>query len=180
QTCALPISLNSIRMLAILQQSPQIAKLIHSLNRLLQSYLKLNDELMPLSREIELLQDYEKLMDLRYTNTFEVKWDIPDSLADAGIPAMLLQPVLENSIFHASRGLSRILMIIVRARLLEDGRTLCIEIMDDGTGITEEQIENLLQERREDDGANIGINNVNDRIRLWFGREYGLTLRRLA
>ncbi|WP_339159088.1 histidine kinase [Paenibacillus sp. FSL W8-0186] len=173
-------TLNSIRMLAILQQSPQIAKLIHSLNRLLQSYLKLNDELMPLSREIELLQDYEKLMDLRYTNTFEVKWDIPDSLADAGIPAMLLQPVLENSIFHASRGLSRILMIIIRARLLEDGRTLCIEIMDDGTGITEEQIENLLQERREDDCANIGINNVNDRIRLWFGREYGLTLRRLA
>lgn len=172
-------TLNSIRMLAILQQSPQIAKLIHSLNRLLQSYLKLNDELMPLSREIDLLQDYEKLMDLRYTNTFIVEWDIPEQLLDAGVPAMLLQPVLENAIFHASRGLSRTLLITVRARLLDDGRTLCIEIMDNGVGITEEDMIGLLQGQREDESAHIGINNVIDRIQLWFGREYGLTVKRL-
>ncbi|MNJ44134.1 putative sensor-like histidine kinase [compost metagenome] len=172
-------TLNSIRMLAILQQSPQIAKLIHSLNRLLQSYLKLNDELMPLSKEIDLLQDYEKLMDLRYTNTFDVEWDIPEQLQDAGIPAMLLQPVLENAIFHASRGLRRTLLITVKARLLDDDRTLSIEIMDNGVGITEEQITDLLQGQRKDDSAHIGINNVNDRIRLWFGREYGLTVKRM-
>ncbi|MGZ7445588.1 sensor histidine kinase [Paenibacillus sp. TH7-28] len=175
-------TLNSIRMLAILQQSPQIAKLIHALNRLLQSYLKLNDELMPLSREIDLLRDYEQLMDLRYTNTFTVEWDVPEELLDAGVPAMLLQPILENAIFHGSRGLGRMLVIGVKVSLMERDRgKLCIEIKDNGVGIAEEQIERLLVGGDGDgDGvSHIGINNVNDRIRLWFGREYGLTVQRL-
>ncbi|WP_178019822.1 sensor histidine kinase [uncultured Paenibacillus sp.] len=173
-------TLNSIRMLAILQQSPQIAKLIHALNRLLQSYLKLNDEPMPLSREIELLRDYAQLMDLRYTNTFTVEWDVPEELLDAGIPAMLLQPILENAIFHGSQGLDRKLVICVKASLMEhDPRKLCIEIKDDGVGIAEEQIERLLEDRAGDDVTHIGINNVNDRIKLWFGREYGLVVKRL-
>ncbi|MCM3701802.1 sensor histidine kinase [Paenibacillus macerans] len=175
-------TLNSIRMLAILQQSPQIAKLIHALNRLLQSYLKLNDELMPLSREIDLLRDYEQLMDLRYTNTFTVEWDVPEELLDAGVPAMLLQPILENAIFHGSRGLGRMLVIGVKVSLMERDRgKLCIEIKDNGVGIAEEQIERLLVGGDGDgDGvSHIGINNVNDRIRLWFGRGYGLTVQRL-
>ncbi|RRJ63605.1 sensor histidine kinase [Paenibacillus oralis] len=173
-------TLNSIRMLAILQQSPQIAKLIHALNRLLQSYLKLNDELMPLSREIDLLRDYEQLMDLRYTNTFTVEWDVPEELLDAGVPAMLLQPILENAIFHGSRGLGRMLAIRVKVSLIERDRgKLCIEIKDNGVGIAEEQIERLLGDGDGDGVSHIGINNVNDRIRLWFGREYGLTVQRL-
>ncbi|MEC0331412.1 sensor histidine kinase [Paenibacillus sp. FSL R5-0527] len=173
-------TLNSIRMLAMLQQSPQIAKLIHALNRLLQSYLKLNDELMPLSKEIDLLRDYEQLMDLRYTNTFAVEWDVPEELLDAGVPAMLLQPILENAIFHGSRGLDRKLAIRVTVSLLErDRRKLCLEIKDDGVGIAEEQIARLLEERSGDEASHIGINNVNDRIRLWFGREYGLAVQRL-
>lgn len=173
-------TLNSIRMLAILQQSPQIAKLIHALIRLLQSYLKLNDELMPLSREIDLLRDYEQLMDLRYTNTFTVEWDVPEELLDAGIPAMLLQPILENAIFHGSRGLKRMLAIRVKVSLIERDRgKLCIEIKDNGVGIAEGQIERMLDGGDEDGVSHIGINNVNDRIRLWFGREYGLTVQRL-
>ncbi|MHA6531148.1 cache domain-containing sensor histidine kinase [Paenibacillus sp. BAC0078] len=172
-------TLNSIRMLAILQQSHQIGRLIHSLNRLLQSYMKIEDELMPLSEEIALLQTYAELMDLRYTNTFAVEWEIPEELRGAGIPPMLLQPVLENAIFHASKGLNRILQIQIRASLDGSGSTLQIEVCDDGTGIPEDQIIRLLNDRKQDGTSSIGLNNVNDRVRLRFGADYGLQLNRL-
>ncbi|WNS42880.1 sensor histidine kinase [Paenibacillus sp. MMS20-IR301] len=172
-------TLNSIRMLAILQQSHQIARLIHSLNRLLQSYMRIQDELLPLSEEIALLQTYAELMDLRYTNTFAIEWAVPEELLDAGIPPMLLQPVLENAIFHASKGLNRSLKIKVGATLAGPGNLLQIEVCDDGIGIPKEQITRLLNDRKQGGTSSIGLNNVNDRVRLRFGPDYGLQLHRL-
>lgn len=172
-------TLNSIRMIAIMQQSQQIAKLIHSLNRLLQSYLKLDDEPMPLSEEIALLKNYGQLMDLRYTNTFLIEWDVPEELLSSEIPPMLLQPVLENAIFHGSKGLSRTLRIQVRACLVRENSDLQMEVCDDGIGIPEAQISRLLDDRRLTEASSIGLNNVNDRVRLRFGEDYGLTVKRL-
>ncbi|MBW4084345.1 sensor histidine kinase [Paenibacillus sp. S150] len=172
-------TLNSIRMIAIMQQSQQIAKLIHSLNRLLQSYLKLDDDPMPLSQEIALLKNYGQLMDLRYTNTFLIAWDVPEELLPSEIPPMLLQPVLENAIFHGSKGLSRTLRIQVKACLVRENSDLQIEVCDDGIGISEDQISRLLDDRRLTGTSSIGLNNVNDRVRLRFGEDYGLTAKRL-
>ncbi|OKP91037.1 hypothetical protein A3844_04105 [Paenibacillus helianthi] len=172
-------TLNSIRMIAIMQQSQQIAKLIHSLNRLLQSYLKLDDGPMPLSQEIALLKNYGQLMDLRYTNTFLIEWDVPEELLYSEIPPMLLQPVLENAIFHGSKGLNRTLKIQVKASLVRENSDLQIEVCDDGIGISEDQISRLLDDRMLTGASSIGLNNVNDRVRLRFGEDYGLTVKRL-
>lgn len=171
-------TLNSIRMLAILQQSTQIAKLIQSLNKLLHANMKLDSELVSLEDEIRMLKDYTILMDLRYTNVFEVEWQIPEAVLNASVPPMLLQPILENAIFHGAKGLERKLYIAVSASLTSDNRMLIIEIRDDGAGFQDGML--ALQSENEDDAnsSHIGLRNVRDRIRLRFGEEYGLTAER--
>ncbi|ANY66761.1 hypothetical protein BBD42_10020 [Paenibacillus sp. BIHB 4019] len=174
-------TLNSIRMLAVLQQAGQIAKLIQSLNKLLHANMKLDSELVTFEEEIRLLRDYATLMDLRYTNVFDMEWHIPPELNQASIPPMLLQPLLENAIFHGAKGLERKLHITLDARLEgKDNRLLVIELRDDGSGFDQQAME-LLKRPQSDTGTqNIGLRNVQDRIRLRFGEEYGLTFERSA
>ncbi|HUC92872.1 MAG TPA: histidine kinase [Paenibacillus sp.] len=173
-------TLNSIRMLAILQQSTHIAKLIQSLNKLLHANMKLDSELVSLEDEIRLLKDYAALMDLRYTNVFGMEWDIAEPAKKAAVPPMLLQPILENAIFHGGKGLERRLHIIVSARLEEDGRTLLVDIKDDGAGFEENAFDFMDSSREESDSSHIGLRNVRDRIRLRFGDEYGLSIQRFG
>jgi len=173
-------TLNSIRMLALLQQSTQIAKLIHSLNKLLHANMKLDAELISLNHEIELLKHYVSLMDLRYTNVFEVEWQIPDRLLDAAVPPMLIQPLLENSIFYGSTGLERKLHIVVSAELQENEANLILQIADDGIGFSEQklkQVGDVSTLKDSTDSIHIGLRNVRDRIRLRFGEQYGLAVK---
>jgi two-component system sensor histidine kinase YesM len=173
-------TLNSIRMLAILQHSTHIAKLIQSLSKLLHANMKLDSELVPLQDEIRLQKHYASLMDLRYTHVFEIEWDIPEQVQNAAVPPMLLQPLIENAIFHGAKGLERKLNIVVQARL-EAGTTdtLIIEISDNGIGFPDRALEMLYDQTNDSDSKNIGLRNVRDRIRLRFGEDYGLTLERL-
>lgn len=166
-------TLNSIRMLAILQQNIQIANLIQSLNKLLKAIIKYNDDLIPFREELTLLKSYAQLMELRYTNMFVIQWDIPEKVMDAGMPPMLLQPVLENAIFHAAKGLTRELNITLSARL-ETDHVLSIEVKDDGIGMTDEQIQLLLDVKNMD--RHVGLRNVNERIQLRFGTQYGVSI----
>ncbi|EHS55538.1 sensor histidine kinase, partial [Paenibacillus sp. Aloe-11] len=164
-------TLNSIRMLAMLQHSSHIAKLLQSLAKLLQANMKLDSELVLLDEEIRLLKDYAALMDLRYTGVFRVHWVIPHECLQVPIPPMLLQPLLENAIFHGAKGLDRTLHISITARQDAESGTLFIEIADDGTGFTGKEI--LL---REESADHIGLRNVHERILLRFGEPYGLSL----
>lgn len=165
-------TLNSIRMLAILQQSPRIAKLIHSLNKLLHANMKLDSELVTMEEEIRLLRDYAELMDLRYTNVFEIEWNVEEAVLATAVPPMLLQPLLENAIFHGAKGLERKLSIAVSARLA--GRSVAIEIRDDGIGFSKEAMAKLNDRNEGEGSSHIGLSNVRERIRLRFGDEFGL------
>ncbi|MFM9276704.1 cache domain-containing sensor histidine kinase [Paenibacillus jiagnxiensis] len=177
-------TLNSIRMLAILQQSSHIAKLLQALARLLQANMKLDSELVTLDEEIRLLQDYSALMDLRYTSVFTVDWDTPQECLHVPIPPMLLQPLLENAIFHGAKGLDRTLRISVTARPDLGSGTLAIEIADDGTGFAGKELPLREENGEQEDGAgegstdHIGLRNVHERILLRFGEPYGLSLER--
>ncbi|WP_123041129.1 sensor histidine kinase [Cohnella candidum] len=171
-------TLNSIRMLAILQQSNQIAKLIQSLNKLLRANMKLDAELVSLEDEIRLLRDYTLLMDLRYTNVFDVEWDIPATLLNASVPPMLLQPLLENAIFHGGKGLARKLKIVVTARRELANDSLSIDIVDDGAGFNGNALDLKVRPEEDSNSFHIGLRNVQERIQLRFGEEYGLSVKR--
>ncbi|MEK3687402.1 cache domain-containing sensor histidine kinase [Paenibacillus sp. FSL R10-2736] len=179
-------TINSIRMLAVLQQSEGIARLLQSLNKLLHANMKLDSELVPLSAELELLHHYVRLMELRYTNRFKVEWQIEENIGQAMVPPMILQPLMENAIFHGSFDIEGPLLIEVGARITGNGGDeLLITITDNGHGIPQDTLEVLNGEREQgpapdgdgNAGSSIGVANVRDRIRLRFGPPYTLTLK---
>jgi len=168
-------TLNSIRMLAMLQQSNHIARLLQSLSKLLHSNMKMVQELVLLKDEIELLKEYSLLMELRYTNRFVVRWAVEERALNAKVPVMLLQPLLENAIFHGPRSMEQQLEIAVTAELTDDGRQLRIAVEDDGKGIEADKLKEL-NASAGDGEMSIGVRNVRDRIRLRYGLPYGVTV----
>ncbi|MFS0728205.1 cache domain-containing sensor histidine kinase [Paenibacillus sp. 1P07SE] len=172
-------TINSIRMLAMLQQSQQIEKLLKALNMLIRANIKLDRELVPLDSELELLRNYAHLMELRYTDRFEVTWDVREDTLQAAVPPMILQPIMENAIFHGSLQKDGKIRIHVSAR--REGNELLIGISDDGQGILPEILDRIngvapsgKTAGGDTDYANIGIANVRDRIQLRFGHPFTL------
>ncbi|MBW4081498.1 sensor histidine kinase [Paenibacillus sp. S150] len=173
-------TINSIRMLAVLQQSDGIARLLQSLNKLLHANMKLDSELVPLAAELELLHHYVRLMELRYTNRFQVEWTIEEHTEQAMVPPMILQPLMENAIFHGSFDVDGPLLIEVGVSFAGNGEELLITIADNGPGIAPEVLNVLngatLQNAAGHSSKSIGVANVRDRIRLRFGPPYTLLL----
>ncbi|WP_372635269.1 sensor histidine kinase [Cohnella sp.] len=168
-------TINSIRMLALIQQSDHIARLLQSLSKLLHSNMKMVKDLVSLGDELELLKEYTLLMELRYTNRFVVKWNVSEAALKAQVPVMLLQPLLENAIFHGPRSMERQLRIEVSAEIAEESRALRIVVEDDGQGIGEAKVKEL-NDPAADGEESIGVRNVRERIRLRYGAAYGLTI----
>lgn len=169
-------TINSIRILAMLQQSKQISELLRSLSRLINANMKLDRELVSLREETAFLEDYLKLMDLRYTDKFTVEWRIADDALEAQVPAMIMQPLVENAIFHASEGIDDKIRITIAAGISEDGSMLVASVVDDGKGLEPEAVKLINSEQSLPEQGGIGIRNVRDRIRFRFGLKYGLTV----
>jgi len=100
---------------------------------------------------------------------------VSDAALKAQMPVMLLQPLLENAIFHGPSSMERQLRIEVSAEIADEGRTLRIVVADDGKGIDAAKVKEL-NDPAADGEESIGVRNVRERIRLRYGAAYGLTI----
>ena len=109
----------------------------------------------------------------RYKNQFTYTFDVDENCLGYLCNKITLQPIIENAIYH---GLNRMVdegEITIRIR--EDGDDIILSVEDNGIGMTEEQCQEILR-KEPGDRTGIGIKNVNDRIKIYFGEEYGLTI----
>lgn len=169
-------TINSIRILAMIQRSDQIAELLRSLSQLINSNMRLDRELVTLQEELDFLRDYLNLMDLRYTDKFKVSWTVADDARSALVPAMILQPLVENAIFHGPDGIDGKLSISISAKLARHRTRLELTISDDGKGMPPELVRKVNAGLVASVDGNIGVRNVRDRIQFRFGEQYGLSI----
>ena len=115
-------------------------------------------------------------MKLRYGDRFEVTLTIEPSAYELNILKLLLQPLVENSILHGMGDIYKKLNIHVTAK--KNGPYLELSVIDDGIGMTKDQIETLLHNQNDNHSgfSHIGVHNVNRRIKLNFGNQYGLEI----
>lgn len=172
-------TLNSIKWMAALQHADTIRDMTAALGRLLQNIAKGTESTIPIYEEMSLLDDYVMIQDIRYDGNIKLNYHIGDSqITQAYIIKFLFQPIVENAIFHGIEPNDGKGTIDVYLKRQED--SIYINIIDDGVGMTKEQIEALLHPDNDEEhlrGLNgIGISNIQQRIQMTYGQEYGITI----
>ena len=168
-------TLESMHYLAEVQRNEGIARMSRGLSTLLRNLAKGSSSRIPLSEELSLLHDYDDIQQVRYMGMYELVYDVPEDLLDYRIQKFTLQPLVENAIFHGIEPSGRCGTITVSASL-SDG-LLSVSVTDDGVGMTEEELARIMEERKHSktDMTGVGLRNIDERIKLVYGREYGLS-----
>lgn len=166
-------TLDSVSCSALLEGNDEIVTMVTSLIDILKYSTDFTRTTVPLREEIAYLQHYICIQELRYKHGFHFECDIPAAYQDIQIARIILQPLVENALFHAwspERELE------IRLFCEEEDQKLRIHVMDNGTGGDAEMLNRMLEGAMigEKNGHGIGICNVHERIRLLCGRESGL------
>nr|WP_025697866.1 sensor histidine kinase [Paenibacillus durus] len=138
--------------------------------------LSKGSELIPLAGEIGNVRDYLNIMQIRNPDVLRYEIDIPQELTGVMVPKLSLQPLVENAIYHGLKTKGSQGLIVIRAR--KDGSDAVISVEDNGVGMPPEQVQRITQFASGNGRpASIGIYSVYERIKLYFGEPYGLTVR---
>lgn len=153
----------------------EISRMAGALSRMLRMTLENSDTVVPVSMEIQHCKYYLEIQKLRYEDKFDVLWEIPPEVERCKIIRIVLQPLVENAIYHGIKPLTNKGLIRIGGRIL--AQSVELTISDNGLGMTGQELEALRQNMRSDkikESRHIGVANVNQRLRLCFGEEYGL------
>jgi two-component system, sensor histidine kinase YesM len=163
--------------LRILKKDNPASKMITILSKLLRYSQEVEDSMASIREELEQAELYLQIMQNRYKHTFTVYWEIDPGITGFRIIRLSLQPILENAIYHGIKPKKEECAIRIKGELSR-GQVL-IEISDNGIGIDRKEAETINLHLKKDflvDNSHIGLGNVNQRIKLIFGEQYGLTV----
>jgi two-component system sensor histidine kinase YesM len=172
-------TLNMISEMANEQNVTNIEEISNSLINLIRDCIRPDNELITIEKEISMLSSYINIQDYRMFGKYSVSMDIDPSILLYKIPHLILQPLVENSIIHGIQPLrNRRGKILIRG--YQEDNMVYFNINDNGIGMSQSDIENVLYNTSEnvDKGRfnSIGIGNINQRVQLMFGTEYGVVI----
>ena len=163
-------TLNSIRFMAQVSGHDGIRRMAAALISIVSCSFRSNVSPYTVREELEVLDSYVYLMQIRYSEGFEVHYQIQPECEGYLLPRLILQPLVENAITHGLTEMDEELGQVWISVYCE-GDSLCLEVRDNGQGMTPEQIEQILRgrPRTKEDNTSIGLENVLARIRLYYG-----------
>lgn len=156
-------------------KNPDVVPMTEALAKLFRISLNKGNEFIRIEDEMEHVRNYLVIQSMRYTDKFTYHIEINDEVRYCKTIKLIVQPIVENSIYHGikkKRGKGRIDILACRK-----DEKLCIRVRDDGNGMNEETCQAILTKDSKfenSSGSGIGVKNVNERIQLYFGKEYGL------
>lgn len=176
-------SLDLINCIAIRNKVPEITTMVNALAKFYKLSLSHGHNIIPLGDELMHVRLYIQIQNLRFENRVHTQWDIDDALLNCRVIKIILQPIIENAIIHGifeRPDKSGILCIRCFACKSAEGKNdVCIEIKDNGVGMDDETIRlnftpGPLGSIAETKGG-YGVRNIQDRLQLAYGAEYGLS-----
>ncbi len=171
-------TLDSIKWIATMQHNAGIVKVVSALSSLLKNMAKGFNEKVTVRQELDFLDSYVTIEKVRYIELFDVDISVDDpSLYDAGIIKLTLQPLVENSIFSGIEPSGN--PGLIQIRVFSEDQVLYVQVRDNGIGMSEENIARMLTDTSRVTKhymSGIGLPNVDRRIKLVYGDQYGLRI----
>ncbi|SDX12674.1 sensor histidine kinase [Paenibacillus sp. CF384] len=158
-------------------QEQGIYDLVQSLSRFYKLSLSKGEDIVSLRNEVEHIAAYIDIQNARFKNGITLVIDISEALYDHPMPKITLQPLVENSIIHGILETESETGTITISAATSNGKFV-IMVKDDGVGISQENLERIFNRDRTDPFHGYGANNINKRIKLLYGEEYGLVYKR--
>ncbi|MBK9925195.1 MAG: sensor histidine kinase [Anaerolineales bacterium] len=173
-------TLDTIIWMAESKKTDQVVKIVTALSKFFRISLSKGMDWITIGEEVERIKSYLTIQKMRYRDILDFKIDVDKDVAENTILKLILQPLVENALYHGIKNKRRGGTISVRARRKDENEIL-LEVEDDGIGFTPEKLARLRNELNDDSGeikmeSGYGIGNVNNRIRLYYGKQYGLSI----
>ncbi|WP_435923607.1 cache domain-containing sensor histidine kinase [Paenibacillus sp. DYY-L-2] len=167
-------TLESIRMLAELNDDDRVAELTYLLGQLLRYSITRSDEISTVQRELEHVENYLQLLQIRFPDKISYRFIVPESFYQLPIIKLVFQPIVENAVFHGLEKQAGAGMISITAWNERDD--VLFAVYDDGVGMSAERLAGLNESLNDGktDKFGIGLRNVNERIRLHYGESSSL------
>ncbi len=156
------------------EKKEQAVKVVTALARFFRISLSRGKAIITIADEVEHVRNYLTIQEMRFKNRFSYSIHLDEDVSDLGTIKLILQPIVENAIYHAMEFMDGDGMIDIRVR--HEGTDILFEIEDNGSGMTEDKIEAILhgETSASSKGTGVGLQNVRERIGLVFGEPYGL------
>ena len=173
-------TLDTIIWMAESKKTDDVVKIVSALSNFFRISLSKGMDWITISEELERIRSYLTIQQIRYRDILDFQIDVDDGVSENTILKLILQPLVENALYHGIKNKRQGGTIIVRAKP-KGSDEVQIEVEDDGIGFTPEKLAQLRAELEDDTGdikleSGFGIGNVNKRIRLYYGKPYGLTV----
>ncbi|NLM27867.1 MAG: sensor histidine kinase [Clostridiaceae bacterium] len=170
-------SLESINWMARIRGVPEIGKMVKALGDLMRASIS-GDDFVTVGEEIKNIENYLIIQKFRYGDKIEVNIDIKPGIEKHKIPKLILQPIVENAIVHGIEKMVGSGIINISGAV--SGNNIILKVTDNGLGINEDRIKTILSAPehagRTNGHTNIGLRNVDRRIKIYYGEEYGVQI----
>ncbi|WP_412969052.1 sensor histidine kinase [Fredinandcohnia sp. 179-A 10B2 NHS] len=171
-------TLESINMLAITKGNFEVSDMVSSLGKLLRYTIDNTSKIVTLKEELDFIDSYIAIQKVRLGEKLQYYVEVDQSLYHVLLPKLMLQPLVENAIIHGIKGRGGSIWINVYL----EKETVIIKIMDNGQGISEEELKKLrriidsYESSSSQEHNGIALSNVHERIQLLYGLQYGLEI----
>jgi two-component system sensor histidine kinase YesM len=172
-------TLETIRMKAFCNGDKEIADIVKKLGKIMRRNLEVSGKIVSLQSELELIENYLQIQSMRFEGMVKYELNIEASVRkdEYKVLPLLLQPVVENAFVHGLEEKKE--KGTIKIDILEKDKYLVIKVNDDGVGISTDNLEKINDKlilSEENDGKSIGMINVNQRIKIHYGKRYGLSI----
>lgn len=167
-------TLDSIIWMAEGKKNEEVVLMTASLARLLRQSISNEDEVVPIANEVEYARGYLTIQKMRYKDKLEFQIEVDSSILYIPLIKLVLQPIIENAIYHGLKYKESKGLLIVRG-FMKDGNAV-LQVIDDGVGMDEETLAHIYDKHKVNYHSNgVGVYNVQKRLKLYYGEDYGIT-----
>jgi len=167
-------TLDSINWMAKLNKQHEISRMVEALGCLLRSSISKKEAMISVEQELEILHNYITIQKMRYGDRLIFEIDVPMDYFGYYVPKLSFQPVVENCINYALE--TMLGTCIIKLRACAQGEEVKFYIEDNGPGISQELLSKINKGEVESKGTGIGLKNIDERIKMAFGRKYGIVI----